>query len=891
MSLYPSLEDMKVDQMARAQVQAHQQSSQSGSQSLPYPIHPGAPGTAAAAAAPENAVKYSALYPSLSNYMGLDLSSQEVQSAVVVAAPQTVAIPRATGPSAGMIAPLSGNSIGLKRAEVTHGIREVTLCKGADGKIGMRVQAISKGVFVALVHKDTPAAKGGLRFGDQVLQINEENVAGFSNDKVHGIFKKLGPNNIRVAIRDRSVIVPGHIGFVFKKGKIISIVKDSSAARNGLLIDHHLLEVNGQNVVGLEDKLTHNIFDEGGKVITITIMPSFVYEHMIKQKKNVLINVIEAMTAAMNRYNLLRQLGDGTYGSVVQGQRIDTGEIVAIKKMKKKYYSWDECMNLREVKRFGCNVCLTTSARFCTTATTTSMDKLSKKADALIDAHRMAHGTPSVSSIQNSSYPPSPLLQCLKKLSHANVIKLKEVIRENDILHFVFEYMSENLYQLIKDRDKPYSEPVIRNILYQIFQGLTFMHKHGFFHRDIKPENLLCMGPDLIKIADFGLAREVRSVLPYTEYVSTRWYRAPEILLRAKNYNAPIDIWAVGCIMGELYTLRPMFPGNSEIDMIFQVCSVLGTPDQKQWPEGYHLASLMNFKFPQFSATPLRSVVQNASPEAINLLNDMLKWNPSKRPSSQQVCVHLKYPYFQVGQKLGTQTSHNSIQNNVKQNYNKDRNDDYSKSMRRMSLENNSNKGHPRKRWGRQNTWEDMGELNAVLDKVPSSQYEDRNVKASSRSNKDEIHNIARRASLFNNPRKSIVSQVSKSAKELYLSKSRYVAGQTTRNATYPKDTRRDNFNIASKKYDHSSVYIPDVIGTDKLTYKNAPNFGLKNNRSDNVVPGKKDWSANMMVGGKSDFAWKTLSEVFLLSSHLKAGERFRTATDRIEIFTSLVQG
>ncbi|KAG1682990.1 Serine/threonine-protein kinase ICK [Nymphon striatum] len=565
----------------------------------------------------------------------------------------------------------------------------------------------------------------------------------------------------------------------------------------------------------------------------------------------------------MQKYNLIHKIGDGTYGRVILAQNKANGDRVAVK-----------------MYRFGCNVCLTTSARFCTTATTTSMDKLSKKADALIDAHRMAHGTPSVSSIQNSSYPPSPLLQCLKKLSHANVIKLKEVIRENDILHFVFEYMSENLYQLIKDRDKPYSEPVIRNILYQIFQGLTFMHKHGFFHRDIKPENLLCMGPDLIKIADFGLAREVRSVLPYTEYVSTRWYRAPEILLRAKNYNAPIDIWAVGCIMGELYTLRPMFPGNSEIDMIFQVCSVLGTPDQKQWPEGYHLASLMNFKFPQFSATPLRSVVQNASPEAINLLNDMLKWNP-----------HLKYPYFQVGQKLGTQTSHNSIQNNVKQNYNKDRNDDYSKSMRRMSLENNSNKGHPRKRWGRQNTWEDMGELNAVLDKVPSSQYEDRNVKASSRSNKDEIHNIARRASLFNNPRKSIVSQVSKSAKELYLSKSRYVAGQTTRNATYPKDTRRDNFNIASKKYDHSSVYIPDVIGTDKLTYKNAPNFGLKNNRSDNVVPGKKDWSANMMVGGKSDFAWKTLSEVFLLSSHLKAGERFRTATDRIEIFTSLVQG
>ncbi len=133
------------------------------------------------------------------------------------------------------------------------------------------------------------------------------------------------------------------------------------------------------------------------------------------------------------------------------------------------------------------------------------------------------------------------------------------------------------------------------------------MHKHGYFHRDMKPENLLCAGPELVKIADFGLAREIRYALvlsrlkhyctyvvfvncssrpPYTDYVSTRWYRAPEVLLRSTVYSAPIDIWAVGCIMAELYTFRPLFPGNSEIDEIFKICSVLGTPDKKDWPEG-----------------------------------------------------------------------------------------------------------------------------------------------------------------------------------------------------------------------------------------------------------------------------------------------------------------
>jgi serine/threonine-protein kinase ICK len=129
-------------------------------------------------------------------------------------------------------------------------------------------------------------------------------------------------------------------------------------------------------------------------------------------------------------------------------------------------------------------------------------------------------------------------------------------------------------------RDKPFSEPVICHIMHQILQGLNFMHKHGFFHRDIKPENLLCMGPELIKIADFGLSREIRSRPPYTDYVSTRWYRAPEVLLRSTNYSSPIDVWAVGCIMAELYTLQPLFPGRSEVDQLFRICSVLGTPSK-----------------------------------------------------------------------------------------------------------------------------------------------------------------------------------------------------------------------------------------------------------------------------------------------------------------------
>ncbi|KAM3593837.1 uncharacterized protein V6R79_022833 [Siganus canaliculatus] len=166
----------------------------------------------------------------------------------------------------------------------------------------------------------------------------------------------------------------------------------------------------------------------------------------------------------------------------------------------------------------------------------------------------------------------------------------------------------------------------------------------------MKPENLLCMGPELVKIADFGLAREIRSKPPYTDYVSTRWYRAPEVLLRSSTYSSPIDLWAVGCIMAELYTLRPLFPGNSEVDEIFKICQVLGTVKKTDWPEGYQLASAMNFRFPQCVPTHLKTLIPNASNEAIALMKDLLQWDPKKRPTAVQ---SLRYPYFQVGQVLG----------------------------------------------------------------------------------------------------------------------------------------------------------------------------------------------------------------------------------------------
>ncbi|KAJ4968144.1 hypothetical protein NE237_014845 [Protea cynaroides] len=289
----------------------------------------------------------------------------------------------------------------------------------------------------------------------------------------------------------------------------------------------------------------------------------------------------------MERYKLMKELGDGTCGSVYKAFNLERNEIVAVKKMKRKFYFWDECMNLREVKS-------------------------------------------------------------LCKLNHPNIVKLKEIVRENHELFFIFEYMEYNLYQVMRDRQIPFSEAEIRSLMSQVLQGLAYMHKNGYFHRDLKPENLLVTN-DVIKIADFGLAREVASRPPYTDYVSTRWYRAPEVLLQSSSYTPAIDMWAIGAILAELFTLYPIFPGESETDQLYKICCVLGTPDWSTLPEGMNVSRLISFSFSAIEPVNLSDIIRNASLEAIDLITKLCSWDPQRRPTAEQA---LQHPFFHVGMRV-----------------------------------------------------------------------------------------------------------------------------------------------------------------------------------------------------------------------------------------------
>ncbi|XP_061864954.1 syntenin-2 [Colius striatus] len=283
-TLYPSLEDMKGHQILQAQAAA-------GVRTPPTTMVTEKPKLPTGTEPP-------ALYPNLAelqNYMGLALSSEEIQKNLL---PEGSTALTPAGPSPGrLVAPLSGNNAGLRRAEIRPGVREIHLCKDERGKTGLQLKNVDQGIFVQLVKANSPAALVGLRFGDQILQLDGKNCAGWSSDKAQRALRKASPEKIVMVVRDRpfqrTVTLhkdsTGHIGVVVKKGKIVSLAKDSSAARNGLLTHHCICEVNGQNVIGMKDKQLTEVLAGAGDVVTLTIIPSVIYEHMVKRLSSGLV--------------------------------------------------------------------------------------------------------------------------------------------------------------------------------------------------------------------------------------------------------------------------------------------------------------------------------------------------------------------------------------------------------------------------------------------------------------------------------------------------------------------------------------------------------------------------------------------------------------------------
>jgi cyclin-dependent kinase 2 len=179
--------------------------------------------------------------------------------------------------------------------------------------------------------------------------------------------------------------------------------------------------------------------------------------------------------------------------------------------------------------------------------------------------------------------------------------------------------------------------------MYQLVSGISYCHSHRVLHRDLKPQNLLIDKNNVVKLADFGLARAFGVPIGIiTHEVVTLWYRAPEILLGSRTYSTPVDMWSAGCIFAELANNSPLFPGDSDIDQIFRIFRVLGTPNEEMWKG---ITSLPDYKanFPQWSPKSFADVVPGLDEAGLDLLTRMLRYDPGKRISAKEA---LKHPYF-----------------------------------------------------------------------------------------------------------------------------------------------------------------------------------------------------------------------------------------------------
>ena len=258
--------------------------------------------------------------------------------------------------------------------------------------------------------------------------------------------------------------------------------------------------------------------------------------------------------------------------------------------------------------------------------------------------------------------------KALKKLKHPNIVNLIEVFRDDYRSCLVFECMDCDLNGLADSRKKErFPDDFIIRVSKQVLDGLAYIHQLGFFHRDMKPENILIRGSDLntmdAKIADFGLVHDLDFSRPLTDYISTRWYRAPEVLLNCHTYSMPIDVWAVGTIIAEMAMHRPLFPGNNQLDQLRRIFHVLGTPSASQhegslWYEGAMQARKMGVVFTQTTKKPLRKVMQDVSPRIINIVAYILCLNPAQRPTAKDGLTAISMAPEELAALVAEHSSH-----------------------------------------------------------------------------------------------------------------------------------------------------------------------------------------------------------------------------------------
>ncbi|XP_044054629.1 cyclin-dependent kinase-like 5 isoform X6 [Siniperca chuatsi] len=301
----------------------------------------------------------------------------------------------------------------------------------------------------------------------------------------------------------------------------------------------------------------------------------------------------------MNKFEVLGIVGEGAYGVVLKCRHKETNEIVAIKKFK-------DSEENEEVKE------------------TTLRE-----------------------------------LKMLRTLKQENIVELKEAFRRRGKLYLVFEYVEKNMLELLEELPNGVPTEKARSYIYQLIRAIHWCHKHDIVHRDIKPENLLISSDDVLKLCDFGFARNLSEGTDanYTEYVATRWYRSPELLLGAP-YGKAVDMWSVGCILGELSDGQPLFPGESEIDQLFTIQKVLGPLPPEQMKLFYNNPRFHGLRFPAVNhpQTLERRYLGIIGGALLDLLKNLLLLNPTERFLTEQSLNHHAFQTLRLVERPGPPT-------------------------------------------------------------------------------------------------------------------------------------------------------------------------------------------------------------------------------------------
>ncbi|XP_005186989.1 cyclin-dependent kinase 20 [Musca domestica] len=245
-------------------------------------------------------------------------------------------------------------------------------------------------------------------------------------------------------------------------------------------------------------------------------------------------------------------------------------------------------------------------------------------------------------------------LNTLREIKTLQLSKSEYIINIIDVfpdvigLSLVLEYMPETLYGKLKNEVSPLSRQQVRKFSLMMLKGIEYLHKLDIIHRDIKPANLLISENEILKIADFGLARlyfpEDEGRL-YSPQVSTRWYRAPEILWGSQKYGPPVDMWASGCVIAEMLRGVPLFAGTTDIEQLALVIRTLGTPRLTEWPELTSLPDYNKIRFPNAVGMHWDNLFPSCTYAAeINLVSNLVVYNPKNRLTAEEATKH---EYFQ----------------------------------------------------------------------------------------------------------------------------------------------------------------------------------------------------------------------------------------------------